>query len=186
MQTTQKELNDVDLGQLTDTIDAIGDDPGIAKFRFRASNEWLGGARSRTEIQSFRHAGEEDASRSEPFYMEGDEPNVLLGSDQAPNAVEAVLHALGSCLAVGFSYHAAAQGIEVERLEMEIEGVLDLHGFLGLSEDVRPGYHDITVRYEVDCDAPSERVDELCEHVQKTSPVLDMLRNPVSVKVERA
>lgn len=185
-QTTQEKLNNVDLTQLSTTIDAIRDDPGMAEFRFRAENEWLGGAHSRTKIQGFWGANQEDATRTEPFRMEGDEPEVLLGSNEAPNAVESVLHALGSCLAVGFAYNAAAQGIEVRSLEMDIEGDLDLRGFLGISEDVRPGYRNISVRYRVDCDGPSEKVDELCQHVQDTSPVLDILRNPVSVTVERA
>lgn len=185
-QATHEKLNNVDLAQLSATIDAVRDDPGMAEFKFRAKNEWLGGAHSRTRIQGFWGANQEDETRTEPFRIEGDEPEVLLGSDEAPNAVEAVLHALGSCLAVGFAYNAAAQGIEVESLEMDIEGDLDLRGFLGMSEDVRPGYRDIKVRYHVECDAPAQKVDELCQHVQNTSPVLDILRNPVSVSVERA
>jgi uncharacterized OsmC-like protein len=184
--TTHETLNNVDLVQLSRTIDAVRDDPGMAEFTFRAKNEWLGGGRSRTRIQGFRGANQEDATRTEPFRMEGDEPEVLLGSNEAPNAVEAVLHALGSCLAVGFAYNAAARGIEVQSLEMDIEGELDLRGFLGLSEKVRPGYRNVRVRYTVDCEAPDGEVDDLCRHVQNTSPVLDILRNPVSVTVERS
>ncbi len=182
---TESIRNGVNVTQLVDTIDAIKDDPNLATFEFRASNRWLEGGHSRTTIQGFRHAGEEDQSRQSPFELEGDEPPVLLGGNQAPNAVEAVLHALGSCLAVGFVYNAAAQGIEVRDLEIDLEGELDLHGFLGLSDDVRPGYQNVKVNYRVDCDAPSEQVDELCEYVQRTSPVMDILRNPVQVTVTR-
>lgn len=110
---------------------------------------------------------------------------MLLGTNQAPNAVEAVLHALASCLAVGFVYNAAAKGIEVRSLEFELEGEMDLHGFLGLSDEVRAGYSDIRVTYTVDCDADGETVDELCAYVQRTSPVMDILRNPVNVEVRR-
>lgn len=184
--TTQQTLNGVDVDQLTETIAAIENDPTLAKFRFRATNTWLGGGRSRTEIQGFYGAGQEDTSRTESFTLEGDEPPVLLGENAAPNAVEAALHALASCLAVGFVYNAAAQGIEVRSLEFDLEGELDLHGFLGMSDDVRAGYDDVRLTYRVDCDASPEKVDEICEHVQRTSPVLDIFRNPVPVKVERA
>jgi uncharacterized OsmC-like protein len=184
--TTQQTMNGVDVGQLMQTIEAIREQPDLAKFRFRASNTWLGGGRSRTRIKEFYGAGQEDASRSDPFTLEGDEPPVLLGDNSAPNAVEAALHALASCLAVGFAYNAAAEGIEVRSLEFDLEGELDLHGFLGLSPDVRAGYQDVRLTYRVDCDASPEKVDEVCVHVQRTSPVLDIFRNPVQVDVRRA
>lgn len=181
-------INGVSVDQLVSTIEAIKEDPGLAEFRFRAEAEWIEGGHSRTRIQGFYGAGAEDTSRAEPFYLEGDEPPVLLGTNAGPNAVEAVLHALASCLAVGFIYNAAAQGITVEALEFDLEGELDLHAFLGLSDDVRPGYKNIELTYRVESDAPREKVVELCEYVQKTSPVLDVLRNPVpvSVKLEEA
>lgn len=122
-------------------------------------------------------------ARAQPFVLEGDEPPVLLGENHAPNAVEAVLHALASCLAVGFIYNAAAMGIYVESLTFKLEGDLDLHAFLGLSEKSRPGYENIKLTYRVKCDAPREKVIELCNYVQKTSPVLDIIRNPVPVTV---
>jgi uncharacterized OsmC-like protein len=177
------KLNGVDVDQLVGTINAIKDNPEIARFNFRAHNEWVDGGYSRTEIQGFYGATSEDVSRIEPFILEGDEPPVLLGENHGPNAVEAILHALASCLAVGFVYNAAAQGITVECLEFDIEGELDLHGFLGLSEDVRPGYDNIEIKYRVKADAPREKLVELCNYVQKTSPVLDILRNPVPVSV---
>lgn len=185
---TLSTLNEVNVGQLLDTIDHVKKDPNLAQFRFQAHNEWLGGGRSQTTIQRFEHAGQENTSRQKPFVMEGDEPPVLLGENSAPNAVEAVLHALASCLAVGFVYNAAAKGIEVQELTMDLQGDLDLHGFLGLAEEtpakVRPGYENITVQYQVQADAPREELEALCAYVQETSPVLDIIRNPVPVSIE--
>jgi uncharacterized OsmC-like protein len=184
--TTPDSLNGVNVTQLVETVGAIQNDPKLAAFRFRAHNSWLGGGRSRTTIDGFWGAGQEDTSRDVPFALDGDEPPVLLGSNQAPNAVEAVLHALASCLAVGFAYNAAAQGIEVRTLEFDLEGELDLHGFLGLSEEARAGYQGITVTYRVDADATPEQIDDLCRYVQRTSPVLDIISSPVPVTVTRA
>ena len=178
--------NGVNVDQLVATINAIKENPDLARFHFRASNEWLGGGHSRTTIKSFYGAGSEDTSRSRPFILEGDEPPVLLGSNAGPNAVEAVLHALASCLAVGFVYNAAAQGIRVDSLDFDLEGEIDLHGFLGLSDQVRPGYQHIRLSYHVGSDAPREKLEQLCEYVQKTSPVLDIIRNPVPVSITLA
>ena len=179
-------VNGVNVDQLVGTVNAIKANPELAKFKFRAQTEWIGGGHSRTRVKSFYGAGTEDASRAQPFIMEGDEPPVLLGQNAGPNAVEAVLHALASCLAVGFIYNAAAQGIRVESLAFDLEGDLDLHAFLGLSDQVRPGYDNIRLIYRVKADAPREKLEELCEYVKKTSPVLDIIRNPVPVTITLA
>jgi uncharacterized OsmC-like protein len=142
------------------------------------------GGHSSTQIQGFYGAGSEDTSRASPFLLEGDEPPVLLGANAGPNAVEAVLQALASCLSVGFIYNAAARGIKVAELEFDLEGDLDLHAFLGLSDQVRPGYKSIRLSYRVKSDAPREKLEALCEYVQKTSPVLDIIRNPVPVSID--
>jgi uncharacterized OsmC-like protein len=183
---TLTRVNGVDVDQLVATVNAIQHDPDLAHFRFRAHNVWIGGGHTRTTIQGFYGAGQEDTSRSRPFVLEGDEPPLLLGSNAGPNAVEAALHALASCLAVGFVYNAAAQGINIESLSFDLEGDLDLRAFLGLSKQVRPGYEGIRVTYRVKSDAPREKVEALCQFVQDTSPVLDIIRNPVPVTVKLA
>jgi len=183
---TQMLTNGVNVDQLVGTIEAIKAKPDLARFTFRAQTEWIGGGHSRTQIQSFYGAGQEDTSRAEPFVLEGDEPPVLLGENHGPNAVEAVLHALASCLAVGFVYNAAAQGIRIDSLAFDLEGELDLHAFLGLSDKMRPGYERIRLTYRVKSNAPREKLEELCDYVQKTSPVLDIIRNPVPVTIDLA
>jgi uncharacterized OsmC-like protein len=183
VQQTPSKVNGVNVEQLVGTIEAIKQNPDLAKCKFRAETEWVSGGHSHTKIQSFYAAGQEDSSRSQPFVLEGDEPPVLLGENHAPNAVEAVLHALASCLAVGFIYNAAAMGIHVESLTFKLDGDLDLHAFLGLSERTRPGYENIKLTYRIKSDAPHEKVIDLCNYVQKTSPVLDIIRNPVPVTV---
>jgi uncharacterized OsmC-like protein len=179
--TTPTTRNGVDVDRLVATIEAIKGRPELADFRFRARTTWEAGGHARTIIQDFFGAGSEDTSRARPMILEGDEPPVLLGTNRAPNAVEALLHALGSCLAVGFVYNAAARGIEVRGFDVELEGDLDLQGFLGLSEQVRPGCRQIRVSYLAETDAPGAELEALWEHVQRTSPLLDIIRNPVTV-----
>lgn len=180
----QTQINGVNVDQLIGTINAIQENPGLAKFQFRAETDWVNGGHTRTRIQNFYGAGQEDISRSKPLIIEGDEPPVLLGANAGANAVEAVLHALASCLAVGFIYNASARGIQVDSLNFSLEGDLDLRAFLGLSDQVRPGYENIRVVYRVQSNAPRQQLVDLCDYVQKTSPVLDIVRNPVPVSIE--
>src|SRR5688572_16217147 len=175
--------NGVNVTQLVDTIGLIKKDPGLARFRFRSRTRWDGGGRCATEITGFYGAGAE-VTRARTHTIAGDEPAVLLGSDSAPNAVEAVLHALAACISVGYVYNAAARGITIQSLRFDTEGELDLRAFLGLSESVRPGFERITFTATVKADAPRAQLEELCEYVQRTSPVLDIVRNPVPVTIK--
>lgn len=184
MENVINNKNGIDVDRLMGTIDAVKKDPEVANFQFRARTEWLDGGHCKTTFQNFYGAKEEDTSRNTPIILEGDEPPVLLGNNQGANAVEAILHALGSCLTTGFIYNAAARDIKVDSLSFDIKGNMDLHAFLGISDKKRPGYESIAVKYTVKASASREDLKELCDYVQKTSPVIEMLRNPVKVNIE--
>lgn len=173
--------NGVDVDRLMQTIDAIKDDAGVARFTFKTDTTWQEGGASTAEISSFMHAGQ-DQPHETPHRLTGDEPAVLLGRDAGPNAVELVLAALGFCYTVGFVYNAAALGYELECLEYEVEGDLDLRNFVGIKDGPRPGFTEIRVNGRAKAkNASPEQLEELCRYVQDTSPVRDILANPVPV-----
>jgi uncharacterized OsmC-like protein len=178
-----KPINGVNVDQLFSTINAIQETPKLAKFNFRARNKWINGGHNCTTIKDFYGAGQEDTSRQTAFVLDNDEPAVLLGADNGANPVEFVLHALAGCLTTSLVYHAAARGIQLDEVESQLEGDLDLHGFLGLSESVRNGYEGIRVTFQIKADAPEETLQELCELAQKRSPVFDIVSHPVPVTV---
>lgn len=179
--------NGIDVQALVDTIDAIKAKPELARFTFRARTDWEDGMHSTARIGSFIHAGAEDESRAAPFELEGDEPPVLLGRNLGANAVELLLAALGFCYSVGYVANAAARGIELEEMEYDLEGDIDLRNFFGISDDERPGFTEIRARARVKAPHASEaELKELCTYVQETSPVRDVLANgvPVSTTIE--
>ena len=177
--TTPSTINGVNVEQLGANITAIQGDTNLAKFQFRATNTWINGGHNRTTIKEFYGVGKEDTTRTKPFVLDADEPPVLLGEDQGANPVEFVLHALASCLTTAMVYHAAAQGIQIDAVESQLEGDLDIQGVLGLSSDVRPGYQNLRVNFTVKSDAPAEILRDLT----KFSPVFDMMTNPVPVAI---
>lgn len=174
--------NGIDVDQLVETIDAIEGNPDLGAFTFRAKSTWDEGTHNVGEIRGFTHAGSEDGTRTVPFVLDGDEPPVLLGGNQGPNAVELLLQALGFCYAVGYVANAAARGIHITRMDYEIEGDLDVRPFLGLPGP-RPGFTGIRVRGVVSSpNATPEQLQELCQYVQDTSPVRDSLANSIPVE----
>ena len=181
MSTTVTVRNGIDVNQLVETIGAIEENPDLGSFTFKASSTWKDGTFNTGEIGRFIHAGKEDESRSEPYTLKGDEPPVLLGSNQGPNAVELLLQALCFCYAVGYVANAAAKGIEIDSMEYEIEGDFDVRPFLGL-DGARPGFTEIRAKGRVSSpNASPEQLEELCQYVQDTSPVRDSLANQVPV-----
>ena len=176
--------NGVDVDRLVQTIDAIKGDPSIARFTFKARIDWQEGAVSTGEISSFTHAGTE-VPHAGTHSLTGSEPDVLLGDDAGPNAVELVLAALGFCYAVGFVYNAAAHGYELEELSYEVEGDLDLRNFVGIADGPRPGFTAIRVKGVAKSpNASAAELEELCQYVQATSPVRDIIANAVPVTTD--
>ncbi|WP_043500106.1 OsmC family protein [Georgenia sp. SUBG003] len=173
--------NGIDVDRLLATIDAIKAEPELAAFTFRATTSWVDGTHNVGRIGHFRHAGAEDESRAAPFVLDGDEPPVLLGGNRGPNAVELMLQALGFCYAVGFAANAAARGVELTSMRYDVEGDLDARAFLGLPGP-RPGFTAIRARLTVESpNADADQIADLCRYVQASSPVRDILANPVPV-----
>jgi hypothetical protein len=81
-------------------------------------------------------------------------------------------------------YHAAVRGIKLDKVASELEGDLDLRGFLALSDAVRPGYQEIRVKFKVKTNL--ENMATLRELI-RLSPVYDVVSSGtrVIVQVER-
>ena len=145
-------------------------------------NFWISGTHSRTEIHKFIGAGGEQ-QHHKVFQLDGDHPEVLVGSDQGPTPVELLLAGLAGCLTAGIGNIAAARGVELTEVHSSIVGEIDLSGLLGLDENVRNGYQKITVDFTVKGNAPEEKLRQIVEQSKARSAVLDIITNQVPVDV---
>jgi uncharacterized OsmC-like protein len=176
--------NGVDVPTLFATLDAVKGSPELAQFQFRATNQWMSGTHSRTSIQGFYGAGQEDTSRAALFTYDADHPAVLVGSNHAPTPVEFLLHAIAACLTAGLANIAAARGITLRRVSSTVEGDIDLLGILGLSDAVRNGYRQIRVHFDVEGDASPEQLAALVEQSRQRSAAYDVLVNGTDVQID--
>jgi uncharacterized OsmC-like protein len=181
----EKTLNGLDLTRMFETIDALKSDPSLARFQFRARNEWVSGGENRSRIQGFFGAGAEDGSRAEPFIYTNGEPPILLGHNEGANPVEYLLHALAGCVTTTFVLHAAARGVRIESLSTELEGDIDVQGLLALDDAVGAGYEQIRIKMAVEADCSDDELDELIAFAVAHSPVCNTVCRPVPVHVER-
>lgn len=180
----QEVLNGVNLDRMDKLADEVKQNPDLAKFRFHVTNKWVEGSHCTSTISDFYGFGKEDDSRKKPFVLQADEPDVLLGGDLGPNATEALLHALASCLNTTLICQAASQGIEIRELTLDLEGDIDLRGFLDISDEINRAFENIRVKVRVNSDAPAEKLEDLCRLAKKNSPVYNILTNPVPVSIE--
>lgn len=176
-------INGVKLESVQQTIDAIRADAELGKCNFRITNRWVNGGHNRVTVKDF-YGAKQEIRHARPFDLEEDEPEMLAGTDQGPNPVEYLLTALSGCLTSTMVYHAALRGIQINSLECDVDGDIDLQGFLGVTKGVRNGYKHIRVCFRIDTD--EENLDEL-KALSKLSPVYDTLLNgtEINIRLER-
>ncbi len=143
-------------------------DPKNAQVVFRAE------AKSHDAVASTITAGK--------YTLEVDEPPTLGGEDKAPNPVEYYLASLLSCHVVTYRVWAAELGIQLDDVTATAEGDLDVRGFFGFDQSVRPGFQEVRVVVTLTGPESRERYEELHEKVENHCPVLDLTRNPTPVK----
>ena len=175
-------INGIEIDTLKATIGAIRNEPDLGACHFRATNKWLSGNHNRSRVTGF-YGAQQEIAHKQTFRMDADEPAILAGNDEGANPVEHLLHALASCLTTSMVAHAAVRGIQIDELESEFEGDIDLRGFLGLADDVPKGYTAIRAKFRVKAD-PADL--ETLRGLAAFSPVFNTLTNgtDVDVKVE--
>ena len=177
---SETKVNGLDLDVLKQTISAIQKDPGLGKCKFRAHNKWMEGNKNTTTLSDF-YAANEERRHKQDYELHADEPPLLAGQDDAPNPVEHLLNALAGCVTTAMVAHAAVRGIHIDELESEIEGDIDLRGFLGLANNVPKGYTDIRVKFHVKTDEHNmERLKQLAQF----SPVYNTITNGARVHID--
>jgi uncharacterized OsmC-like protein len=169
-------VNGLEVENLVKVVEAVKQKWEMGKTTWKASTTWRGGFKVET--------------CSRDFTLFADEPEMLCGTNTAANPVEMVLQAYGACLSIGYAMNAAVRGITIHDLTIDLEGEIDLPGFLGLEppENLRmdklPGFKSIDVKVKIKADASPEALRQLHAHVVGTSPVGLTLSRPVRIATD--
>ncbi len=151
------------------TRSALAGDGAQTIVRFNAASQGKDGLHRQVKIRDFA--------------VEVDEPPALGGKDRAPNPVEYALAALATCQEITYRLHADALGIPLKDVSVQLEGELDLRGFFGAAEGVRPGFLSIKGSVSFDSPAPAEDLERLKRVVDAHCPVLDLFNNATPVQI---
>jgi uncharacterized OsmC-like protein len=177
-----EEVNGVPCDKMFGAIARFREDGDLAQFRFSANNTWVEGTASESTIHEWYGVGA-DQLHVQPFSFKADHPT--LGHGHGPTPQEYVLHALAACITAGVVTGAAARGITLHKVSSTVSADIDVRGVLGIDPDVRKGFSNVTVEFDVDADCDDEGKDALVAAGTKYSAVFDMLANPTEVEVTR-
>jgi uncharacterized OsmC-like protein len=175
--------NGVNVEALLVARQALAEAPEAAQFRWRASCEWVRGTHSCTAVEGFYGLGEEQRHRN-TFTFDADHPELFASDDRGATPVEYVLVGLAGCLTAGIASVAQNRGIQLHSVTAVLEGSMDVQGILGMDADVRNGFDDVRVVFEIDADASRADIEALVAQSQKRSAVFDIITNPTNVRVE--
>jgi uncharacterized OsmC-like protein len=153
---------------IDDSRSAIAADPANAAAAFTVTGRLVG----TTEV----------AVRARGHALTVDEPPALGGADLGPNPVEHALIALASCQAVTYRFWAAQLGIELDGLEVVAEGDLDVRGFFGFDDGVRPGFTSVRLKVTPSGPEPAERYQQLADAVDAHCPVYDLFSHATPIE----
>jgi uncharacterized OsmC-like protein len=179
MATATTKTNGIDTDALKQMIGDVAEDAGKGIAKFQVSTRWAGGTRSESRVDAWALGGQQ---RPRNFTIQSDEPPELLGDNGAPNPQELLMSGLNGCIMVGYVAGCAVKGIELESVEIETDGELDLRGFLGLDKSVSPGYDEIHITVRIKGNGTPEQFREVHETVKATSPNFFNITKPVKVE----
>lgn len=176
--TKQRTLNGFDLRQLEQLGEAAAASPEAARATFRVLSEWKGGTVTEATVEGWELGGKPIARKHR---IRTDEPKEFCGADSAANPQELLFTALNACMMFGYAARAAQMGLELENLEIETHGTLDLRGSLELAE-VPNGFPKIDYTVRIKSKASPAEIEELHQSVMRTSPNYYHISQPIPLE----
>jgi uncharacterized OsmC-like protein len=174
-------FNGVNMQILNTVFESMRNRPEMAKVTFSVKSEWNGGFSVTSTSKGFRMGGQNIEKNTE-YKAQYDYPNQLSGEGRGPTVCESCMGALAACLTQTIVAHATSRGVHIDSIDINVEGDVDMRGWTGISNDVRPGAQQFRVNMNIkSSNASKEQIKELYEIGKRFSPAFDTLTNGTSV-----
>lgn len=180
--TTTPVDNGVNTEALLGAREALSGAPEAAEFAWTANCSWVNGTYSETTVHAFHGLGQ-DHQHKAPYTFGADHPECFASEDRGATPPEILLAALASCLTAGVASVAQHRQIQLRSVTAKVTGKMNVLGILGADPDIRNGFNEVTVDFDIDADASPADIEALVAQSQKRSAVFDMVTNPTNVTV---
>ncbi|MCI0557660.1 MAG: OsmC family protein [Nitrososphaera sp.] len=181
--SSQIPVNGVNKEVLGAVMESIKNNPDTARITFSVKTEWDGdGFKITSTGKDFRIGGQQ-IQRTNGFTLKHDFPEQMGGRSEGPTVCESCMASLSTCIAQTIVTYATMMGVQLDGIRIDTEGDVDIRGFTGLSQDVRPGAQEFRVKVHLESkSATREQLDKLYELGKMFSPAMDTLTHGTSVK----
>lgn len=173
-------LNGINVDDVSALIAGITANPAAGMTHWKVTNTWQGRTHNRAHVEGFSIGGE---FVKREFTIDVDEPLQLGGANQYANPQEYLLAAITACMMVGFVAIATLKGVRLDKLEIEIEGDIDLRAFLLIDQSVTPGYEALQYTVRVAGDASEAEFAEIHRLVMASSPNFYNATHPIPMQM---
>jgi uncharacterized OsmC-like protein len=172
-------LNGVNVDDVSALIAGIAADPAKGMTHWKVVNSWQGRTHNRARVDGFSIGGE---FVPRDFSIDVDEPLQLGGANRFANPQEYLLAAVTACMMVGFVAISTLKGVRLDKLEIEIEGDIDLRAFLLIDLGVTPGYEALNYTVRIKGDASEAEFAEIHRLVMASSPNFHNATHPIPMR----
>ncbi len=162
-------MNNISLDAINQFGEGIEKDINSGVIKLNAHLEWEDGTKNNVTIREFSP-------------ISTDEPELLGGTNKAPNPVEYLLSGAAACFSTTFEILASQQGIKLEKVSTDIEADVDFAIFFGIKDGERR-ITNLTIKLNVVSSAPNEKIEEIANTACSSSIVLNSLKAKVKLTV---
>jgi uncharacterized OsmC-like protein len=106
------------------------------------------------------------------------------GSGELACSADMLLEALVGCAGVTLRAVATAMGVTIRGGKVIAEGIWDARGTLGVDRATPVGLTDVTVRFDVDCDADQPKLERMIQTTERYCVILQTLKSPPKISME--
>ena len=181
IETKPSVINGIDVAKVEQLAQGCANNAHNSAVKFSTSTRWTGGTSTSSRVTGYELAGRRIPRT---FAIVSDEPQELCGGNTAPNPQELLMSSLASCMMVGIVANASLMGVKLDSVVIDVDGKLDLRGFLGLDQAVKPGYDALHYTIRIKGDGTPEQFQKIHEAVIATSPNRFNVSNPIKLTSE--
>ncbi len=105
------------------------------------------------------------------------------GSGKEACSADMLLEAVVGCAGVTLRAVATAMGVTIRGGKVIAEGIWDARGTLAIDRNAPVGLTEITLRFDVDCDADAAKLERMIQTTERYCVVLQTIKNPPKISV---
>jgi uncharacterized OsmC-like protein len=165
-------------------IETIKNKPEMAKVTFQVQTQWQNGDgfKITSNGKNFQIGGQ-TVERREAYTLASDYPDEMGGMSKGPTVCEMCMASIGSCISQTIVAYATMMGVQLDSISIQTEGEVDIRGFTGVSEKVRPGAQEFRMGIHLDSKTASkEQLEKLYELGNRFSPAIDTMTHGTTIK----